>query len=920
MHDMEALYTYSRYHPRWFESPSQYVPNKEHLDAYRASISNNWELRRSGLWYVATAPEVSLPEQGWKLHISVRADDSVACLRRALKCLLEENVSFKFLVDPPTVSAVNSKLWPRSSSGKFITVYPSDEDKFSRLGRRLSHELKDFVGPYILSDRCWPGSSCVYYRYGGFSPQTILRIDGSRQFVISDPAGTTTPDVRHPYWSVPDWAVDPVKEYGFRSHSDLSLDGGRFAVQSALKFSNRGGVYRAIDRDTGRDVIIKESRPYIEVGRNRIDAVDVLRKEYRLLTDLAGCGYFVKPIKYFQESEHAFLVEDFVPGDHIGQFTIRRNPLYHGVPTEAVLDQYYADVRQLWLQLAQALKAAHQRGIVLGDISFSNVVVTDDFKIQIIDMECGVKEGVDPSVGLHTPGMATDQTMRSGICDRANDFYGLGAIMFGSIMLAHSITGLHKPAGPRFLAALTDDVSLSHEFIALINELMGPACEERLDTDQLVERIAETPIRSAKARSSPVEREVQLGGRSCQDPDAHTLRLADETREAVMEYLHGIAAPTRNDRLFPADLSVFETNPLSVAYGAAGVLYAMHRINGEAPQNLVDWMVSKDVSSNRYPPGLYLGQAGVAWVLHELGYSDAAISVMHKASKHELLFQSPDVFFGASGYGLTCLKLWKADFGDKFLDEAIRVGDFLVASGVRDDRGVHWSNRDGNVPLGYAFGGSGISLFLLYLHRATGDTQALDVGRAALDFELEHAIWQGEELAGFPALVPEREVAAKVVVPRCYWDAGSAGVLTTLARFLSVTPDTSLQRWLTPLAQDVTRKYAAFPHLFRGLSGMGNSLLDVWERTTDKNFLGAAWRAAEGVLLSRIDCVEGVGFPGEQAMRESADFATGAAGVALFLDRLLRAGSGGSENFNFVVDELLPATSTAAIKSEGLGR
>ncbi|GAA2670248.1 hypothetical protein GCM10010400_34400 [Streptomyces aculeolatus] len=56
---------------------------------------------------------------------------------------------------------------------------------------------------------------------------------------------------------------------------------------------------------------------------------------------------------------------------------------------------------------------------------------------------------------------------------------------------------------------------------------------------------------------------------------------------------------------------------------------------------------------------------------------------------------------------------------------------------------------------------------------------------------------------------------------------------------------------------------------------------------------------------------EGAGFPGEQVVRESADFATGTAGVALFLDRLLGSGTGRRDNFNFVVDELLPGYGTA---------
>jgi hypothetical protein len=87
---------------------------------------------------------------------------------------------------------------------------------------------------------------------------------------------------------------------------------------------------------------------------------------------------------------------------------------------------------------------------------------------------------------------------------------------------------------------------------------------------------------------------------------------------------------------------------------------------------------------------------------------------------------------------------------------------------------------------------------------------------------------------------------------------------------------------------------------------MGNFLLDAWCQSGDERHLLAAWQAAEGVLLFRIECEEGITFPGEQARRESADYATGAAGIGLFLDRLLKAEEGFKGSFNFVVDELLP--------------
>jgi lantibiotic modifying enzyme len=208
------------------------------------------------------------------------------------------------------------------------------------------------------------------------------------------------------------------------------------------------------------------------------------------------------------------------------------------------------------------------------------------------------------------------------------------------------------------------------------------------------------------------------------------------------------------------------------------------------------------------------------------------------------------------------------------------------------------------VRLGYAFGGSGIALFMLYLHLATSSKEYLTYGRRALDFELAHAKEVNGKHAGFPALATEELVDDPVL--SCYWDDGTAGVCTTLVRYAAVAPDAALESWRIRMEPDVCRKYTVFPPLFRGLAGLGNCLLDLWGFTGDERYLAEAWQVAEGVLLFRAERREGIAFPGEQAMRESADLATGSAGIAMFLSRLLNADGGISSNYNFVVDELLP--------------
>ncbi|MDX2153866.1 MAG: class III lanthionine synthetase LanKC [Bryobacteraceae bacterium] len=901
MHTLEALELYTQFHERWFESPARYIPGSEHLDALDGVIPASWPVAREGLWYAVTPPGISLPEHGWKLHVSASSAEAPAVLRAAAEVLRAEPAVFKFLLDRRITALSNGKLWHRGSSGKFITVYPASPPQFHELGRRLADALASVTGPYILSDRRWPGSSCVSYRYGGFTARAALQADGTRRHVLRCPDGSELFDTRVPYWNPPPWARDPLPEDADPPAPLLShtLCDDRFVVQAALAFSNRGGVYRALDRRTGSTVVLKEARPGVEIGASQLDAVAVLEKEYRLLQRLAATGAFVLPIAFFRAWEHAFFAEEHVSGSHLGLLSLRHNPIYSGTASTQTLAAYFERMRALWLQLAHAIAAAHQLGIVLGDLSFTNILVSDDGALRICDLETAVEEGVDGPLGLHTPGMSA-----AGISARANDYYSLGALMLGSMLLIHGLTGFHPPLRAVFLAELERDLATPPELRALIDSLMTQPEHFATAPSLAAEAIQELPVTSPTSFRVP-----RLAGPL---PDRFHASDRQELRARVQSavtriatYLHGTADPSRHDRLFPADLFVFETNPLSLAYGACGVLHALHRIERSVPPSFADWVLRHPVATDAYPPGLYLGQAGVAWVLADMGYLDQAVDLARAARHHPLLWDSAGILYGAAGYGLTCLHLYAMGSGDEFLDDAVRAGERLANTAVRDERGARWPWAGGIVPLGYAHGGSGIALFLLYLSMAAKDDAARCLGRAALRFELSHGEWIDGQFAGFPARVANNEESApEAGALSCYWDVGSAGVGTALLRYARLCPEPDDEQWLATLAADTSRKYTAFPQLFRGLAGLGNFLLDLWLYSGDETHLLAAWQVAEGILLFGIDRPEGLAFPGDQVRRESADFATGAAGIALYLHRLLQTPYSKPGNFNFVLDEL----------------
>ncbi|QSB04204.1 class III lanthionine synthetase LanKC [Natronoglycomyces albus] len=915
MYAMETLYIYCLQHPRWFDSLSRYVPGGDHLAVYRDTMPRDWGLRRRGLWFIADPPQGRLKAQGWKLHLSTRTEDSVRMLREALPILRDHGAQFKFLLDPKAVSMVNGKIWPRGSSGKFFTIYPEDDDQFRSLALELSTKLKSFQGPYILSDRRVEGSSVVHYRYGGFAGIPQVRSDGAVNLMIAAPDGTLVPDIRHPYWNAPEWVdVDPFgKPAGDivdeNDAGEEELLGGRFDVVEALQFSNRGGVYRAIDSQTGLEVVIKEARPHVQIGSPGMaqECIDVLRKEHRLLAELSDSPYFVTPAAIFDEWEHCFLAEEFVSGNQLSQISISSNPLYTQELTPEHFSSYYTRMLGMFEQFAAALEEAHAKGIVFGDLSWTNVLVEEDTdRVKLIDLDAAIQIGTDAPLGVHTKGISSPENMRTGVPTAQGDLYALGAMLFGSIMLLNTYLGYRPEALPSFLRELQSDLGVPADFVELISELTDTSQPLRLDAGHVRTRLAAMSITSAENWPETIPLARPASETFDRDRVEQLRKRTKETVEGISKYLRNTATTERDDRLFPADVGVFETNPLGVAHGALGVMHVLHHVDGEVSDQLRGWVLERTIKPTGTPPGLYHGLGGISWVLSELGYTDYAKSLLTDIGDNPLLHNDHDVMHGSAGVGMACLKLWHEGGDEHFLDVARSIGDHLASTALKGTVGAYWEATDAegtvSTPLGYAYGSSGVAMFLLYLYAAGQDEAHLKLGRAALDFELSHAVELNEFITTFRGDAdPDRDA-----VFRGYWDRGTAGVLTALVRYVAVTGDPELEAWVDRLLPDICRKYAVLPQLFHGLAGVGNALLDVAQFAARPEAVAEAWRTAEGILLYGIDCPEGIAFPGEQAMRESGDISTGSAGVALFLHRLANSQETVAPNLNFMLDEILP--------------
>lgn len=89
------------------------------------------------------------------------------------------------------------------------------------------------------------------------------------------------------------------------------------------------------------------------------------------------------------------------------------------------------------------------------------------------------------------------------------------------------------------------------------------------------------------------------------------------------------ATPDRDDRLFPGDIQQFGSGALGLAYGAAGILYALD-VTGCAVDH-EDWLIEHATNP---PSGTGLGLYGAAFTLAHLGHLDAAAKVIDDYLAH----------------------------------------------------------------------------------------------------------------------------------------------------------------------------------------------------------------------------------------------------------------------------------------------
>jgi eukaryotic-like serine/threonine-protein kinase len=141
-----------------------------------------------------------------------------------------------------------------------------------------------------------------------------------------------------------------------------------YEITSLLGKGGMGEVYQAKDLKLGRDVAIKVLPDQFARDADRVAR---FQREAKLLASLNHPN--IAAIYGLEESGGTnFLVLELVEGDTLAD-QIKRGP----IPVENSL--------KLALQIAEALEAAHEKGVIHRDLKPANIKVTPDGKAKVLD-------------------------------------------------------------------------------------------------------------------------------------------------------------------------------------------------------------------------------------------------------------------------------------------------------------------------------------------------------------------------------------------------------------------------------------------------------------------------------------------------------------------------------------------------------
>jgi serine/threonine protein kinase len=191
---------------------------------------------------------------------------------------------------------------------------------------------------------------------------------------------------------------------------------GRYQIFETLGAGASSRVVRGFDPMIGRQVAIKLFRSELAIGEAR----DRFLREARVVGQLAHPNIITLHDMGIEESTQTpYLVMEFLDG----------------APLDRLLEKGTLPVARacaLIAQAAEALEAAHARGVIHGDVKPANILIAADGKVKLTDFgmaRVAKRETLDSPL-LGTPAYWCPEQIMGRPQDARSDIFSLGLVLY----------------------------------------------------------------------------------------------------------------------------------------------------------------------------------------------------------------------------------------------------------------------------------------------------------------------------------------------------------------------------------------------------------------------------------------------------------------------------------------------------------
>ncbi|MGZ1209180.1 ATP-binding cassette domain-containing protein [Lactobacillus delbrueckii subsp. bulgaricus] len=581
-----------------------------------------------------------------------------------------------------------------------------------------------------------------------------------------------------------------------------------------------------LDRDFSKAVDLDREVSPQQAGldANLKDGFARVENEAEILRQLADLTGVVNYLDDFTSWRHHFLVEEYIAGQSLEELLATEFPFVVGDLEKKA--RYKAKAIKILEQLKELLKQIHARGLAVGDLSLSNILVTEDGDVRLIDLENAGK-----ATEKYVPGLTT-----VGFVSRAAKTYAEA----DDFALARIAYYLFLPVIP--VADLAPDIIAKQE--KWIGGYFGQ------DLVQFLRKIA-----GNMQASEPIFLKKPLA-----------IPEKDLSRQTVDFFTDGLTRGIlRHSRFDQVGLvpNLHEKNAdpmelLNLARGAAGILWAVGQ-----NADLQAWVARNQgkiikIAEESEATGLFNGLAGLASVLEKRDFPALAKQL------RQILRQKVDLNMADNSLatGLTGIAL------------ALREEKPEVSEKIAEELAGRWKQVDfanfADEDVGLLTGWGGVS----WLFWQLGQKEVAEeiVSRILRDHAEEaETLTISDQSRGFERLLP-------------YLENGNFGLALLMHKFMGEDPAFK-QRYQLPF--DKLKKscltYCTYMEtLVSGYSGV-LPLAKSLAGDGDYALLDYALAALNQYLVANNDEIL---VPGKYGYKLSLDFSTGSAGLLTLLKDL----------------------------------